>query len=151
MVTCTMLSDSVCQHLASQMKPLGAVCCLEVNCCQHRDCEVSQHAEDGWSALEYSIICIYFTVIAVLIDDTYCIPANDCLVLFNVIHELILFSLFLLDVVGEWHQWDPGWWNGPGKDHPMHRSYRYDVRKESNGPVSGRGPPLHFAQLDQWI
>lgn len=57
----------------------------------------------------------------------------------------------LSDAVGEWHQWDPGWWDGTGKDHPVHRSHRHDDRKESDGPLPGGGPSLHSAQLDQWI
>lgn len=65
---------------------------------------------------------------------------------------MLLSLLFpLSDAVGEWHQWDPGWWDGIGKNHPVHRSCCHDDRKEGDGPLPGGGPSFHSAQLDQWI
>lgn len=61
------------------------------------------------------------------------------------------FSFVPADVVGERHQRDPGGWDGAGKDHPVHRSYRHDDRENRDGPLLGGGPSFDSAQLDQWV
>lgn len=60
-------------------------------------------------------------------------------------------SCVLLDAVGKWYQWNSGWWDGTGKDHPVHRSHCHDDRKKSHGPLPGCGPLVYPPQLDQRI
>lgn len=51
----------------------------------------------------------------------------------------------LSDAVGKWDQWDSGWWDGTGEDHPVHCPHCHDDRKKSHGPLPGGGPLVHPA------
>lgn len=72
---------------------------------------------------------------------------------FPYIIQLIIcvLSSVVTDAVGKWYQWNPGWWDGLGKDHPVHRPHCHDDRKKSHGSLPGCGPFVHTTQLDQWI